>query len=66
MKKKNLKSLKLNKTFVSSFKKNKVVGGSVTLMPSLITVNSFIICESETCITTAQVGEELKPTCGNC
>lgn len=70
MKKKNLKSLNLNKTSISSFQKDIISGGTATgggTIGTLCALYSNIIeCGSRTCISTAQATEEIKPTCFNC
>lgn len=54
MKKRNLKSLSLNKTTISNLQQMQVNGGR------------NILAESDTCITTAQSGEPPKASCGSC
>lgn len=63
MKKKSIKNLKLNKVSISSFQKERITGGTIG---TFCTLYSAIICPSETCISTAQSGEEIKPSCNNC
>ncbi len=52
MKKKNLKSLKLNKSFISSFKQNLVKGGGATEMSECCRntyQQSCFVCQSDIC-----------------
>lgn len=55
MKKKNLKSLSLNKMTISNLHQLYVHGGK-----------ELIADETDTCITTVQSGEVPKPSCGSC
>jgi len=65
MKKKNLKSLKLNKRSVSILQQDKVSGGG-TIGTFCALYSNVIACPSSTCITTANSGEVPKPSCGSC
>ncbi|GEM_PF-6850143 len=60
MKKKNLKSLSLDKTVISNLDQNQVNGGTGSIIGL-----TAIWCPSDTCITTVYSGP-LKPSCGNC
>jgi aspartate carbamoyltransferase regulatory subunit len=64
MKKKNLKSLNLNKKSISILQQAKVSGGTIGTLCALI--SNVIECPSATCITTANSGEVMKPSCGSC
>jgi len=58
MKKKNLKTLKLNKKSIAKMQKEQIKGGTFI-------TESLAWCFSDTCITTVYNGP-MKPTCGNC
>lgn len=62
MKKKNLKSLSLNKTTISKLNQEQIKGGTA---PSIIVLITRAWCPSDTCITTVYEGP-MQPTCGNC
>lgn len=63
MKKKNLKSLSLNKKVISNLNQKQVNGGTGgTIVPITIT---FAWCPSDTCVSTVYEGP-MQPTCAFC
>lgn len=65
MKKNQLKSLSLNKQSISKLQQDHISGGA-TIGTFCALISNVIECPSETCISTAQTGEVVKPTCANC
>ncbi|WP_299769346.1 class I lanthipeptide [uncultured Dokdonia sp.] len=69
MKKKNLKSLSLNKMTISRLQQNQINGGieshMLTPMIEFITDLSNEVCLTDTCISTVYDGP-VKHTCANC
>ncbi|PTX61728.1 hypothetical protein C8N46_104372 [Kordia periserrulae] len=64
MKKRNLKSLHLNKKSISSLAQFKAYGGREESILSITTI-SVAWCYSDTCISTVYQGP-VQPTCANC
>ncbi|MBC8756322.1 hypothetical protein H2O64_16730 [Kordia sp. YSTF-M3] len=65
MKKKEIKSLSLNKRSISTLQQDSVVGGA-TIGTLCALISNVFACPSETCISTAQTGGVVQPTCANC
>ena len=69
MKKRNFKSLKLNKQSISIFEKDMISGGTVgvgTIGTFCGLISNVIECPSRTCISTANSGDVVRDTCANC
>ena len=64
MKKRNLKSLALNKKSISNLQQEASKGGTVTFT-TVVTVITCQWCPTDTCVSTVYEGP-VKPTCHNC